>query len=354
MYHKLRLKILPLFLSVFLLLPALVGCKDRQNPPDSDSGTQNPTEQATESLTTEKDQKPEDVLAASPHLVGATDQKNSRLVVLDLNKGDLDDPEAIVWEYKNKRARQAAGIKFRHNDLFGGDVVLFCGPEGAGIVNYETKELMYFTSTVGSNPHTVELLPDGTFLVGSTDGKQLHFFDAAGGGKRATYVLDWKWDVHGVLWDPEYDVLWVSGGSELQAYRLSGTPTAPDPKPVPGMNLTFEMGSLHDLAPVYGNTGKLWVTAVDGVLQIDKKTMTPSKSSYRGSETFNGRTYTPGIGNYPDGTIVYVFPDGSLNSWNTSTIRLCVPYGEIKHKNYAWKSTGDAYYKVRVFCTDYQ
>lgn len=302
----------------------------------------------------------EKALTATSHLVGATDQKNNRLVVFDLNKGNLDNPDSIVWEYTDRRARQAAGIKFRYNEALGGDVVLFCGPEGAGIVRYETKELIYFTGYVGSgdNPHTVELLPDGTFLVGGTNlaDPKLYFFDTLSGSKRPKYVLKWEWDVHGALWDPSYNVLWLAGGELVQAYRVSGTPAQPSIEKVPGLGTHFEtaVSNVHDLQPVYGDPSKLWVTAIEGVIQLDKNNMSAHSKNFRGTEAFEGRTYTPGIGNFLDGSIVYVFPDGALNGWNTATIRLTVPYGGSQTKEFSWVSGKDAYYKIRVFCTDYQ
>lgn len=355
MHKKLWTRLLLLSLAVLMFCPMLAACGDnpQQSSTDSDPNPTNPSTQETETPSTTKNLTAEEIIAASPHLVGATDQKNSRLVVFDLNKGALDDPDAVVWEYKENRVRQAAGIKFRHNDLFGGDVVLFCGPEGAGIISYETKKMLFFTPNVGSNPHTVELLPDGTFLVGATNGQTLHFFDAPAGNKRATYVLNWPCDVHGVLWDPEYDVLWVAGGNQVKGYRVENTPAEPKVTAISNYTSIFERGAIHDLAPVYGDTSKLWVTAVDGVVQLDKETMEHTKT-YRGGTVVGGATYTPGVGNYPDGIIVYVWPNGCFQEWNTDYIGMFVPLTDIKHKKISLKSTTDAYYKIRVFCTDYQ
>lgn len=352
----LRKLFLSLLICIVPVCPMLTACDRENNPADSASvfaADQEADKTNPSSDTGNKRKTAEEVLQETEHLVGVTDQKNHRLVVYDLNKGDLNDPEALVWEYSDPRVYHAAGIKFRSNEAFGGDLVLFCGPKGAGIIHYATKEMLFFTSSVGNNPHTVELLPDGTFFVGSTNSQEVHCFDTLAGKTKATFILNWPCDVHGVLWDPEYDVLWIAGGNQVVGYKVSDTPANTKLTEIVTYKSIFPKGSIHDLAPVYGDSSKLWVTSADDIFQLDKETMEYSKS-YRGASAIKSKGSTPGIGNYPDGIVVYVFPNACLSEWNMDRIQMFIPIDSVRHKTLEYKTEKDAYYKIRVFCTDYQ
>ena len=115
------------------------------------------------------------ILTERPHLVGLCDQLNARITIRDLAVTDWSDERSIVWEYKHDTKGHenygwVAGLKFRHSDYYGQDVMLFAGqPRVAYIISMKTKEILLTANEAGFNPHTSELLPDGTFIVGSSN-----------------------------------------------------------------------------------------------------------------------------------------------------------------------------------------
>ena len=361
-------RLIALFLSALIVLGVLAACGDGNETSNSSAGTQSAKPVSSDAASAGSDktdvntdtQTPstdaprtyDSVMSGAEHYVGLTDQKNHRLVVYDLAVEDWSKPEAVVWEYADERyTYHCAGIKFRHNDLLGGDVVIFCGPRGAGIVSYDTKELLFFSDDYPANPHTVELLPDGTFLCGGTQGQAIHAYNPLAGktGRRTTRLV--VPDGHGCLWDPEYELLWTAGAHNIDAYMVSGGPEKPTFTPV--YKYSDLPSGIHDLAPVYGDTSKLWFTSSDGVLRLDKDSGKYDRT-YPGSSYIGKQTYTPGVGNFPDGVLVWVTPNNCLQEWNTDYLSMYVKLDGIKHKKIDFKSTADAYYKCRVWLTDYQ
>ena len=293
------------------------------------------------------------ILKAAPHWVGVTDQKNDRLAIYDLAVADWTDPAAVVWEYIDpQHIDYPGGIKFRHTERWG-DVLLYCGRMHAGILRISTKEMVFYTQDIPLNPHTVELLPNGTFLVGGTQQWSVYAYDAFGTSDRHTYEIKSDVDVHGLLWDPEYRVLWISGQHFIQPYQLSGSAT--DLTAVRISDRTIDTGSLgiHDLSAVYGNKDKLWITMNSGVLQAHKKTLTVDRD-YIGAEVIGHNPYTPGMGNFPDGVLAWTVPNNTLQDWDTDELYVYVPYGDGKAEKITYHHPDCAWYKCRVFCTDYQ
>ena len=359
-------KWLSLLLCVFLLA-GLVACGTSEDGTDttsatpvSDTSTASVTNTATDTGSAATSEEPkvfasaEEVLAASDHWLGVTDQRHDRLAIYDLANPDWTDPAAVMWEVSDSaHIHYPAGIKFRHFDEFGGDLLLYCGKVHAGVYRMDTKELIYYTNQTPTNPHTVELLPNGTFLVGGTQGVALFAYDLRSGKPNLTAKLLPGYDVHGVLWDPEYEVLWVAGAHNLQAYAVSGTPAAPKFTLMPSMATDKLPSGVHDLAPVYGDVEKLWVTTSGGVVQVNKDDMSISKA-YGGSKLTGNNKYTPGVGNFPDGTLFWICPNENMEEWTSDELFGYVPYGNEKFKKITYKQPADAWYKCRVFCTDYQ
>jgi len=77
---------------------------------------------------------------------------------------------------------------------------------------------------------------------------------------------------HGVLWDPEYEVLWGLGGYELVAYAVSGSGTKEKISKISDMGTSIKnLGYGHDLQPDYTDTRYLYFTA-GNVYRFDKET----------------------------------------------------------------------------------
>ena len=357
---------LSLLLSSLLIAGILTGCAPAPVVPtdsqtdssdssmDGSSNGSTDTDSDASSSTQVKYETPQEALEASPHLVGLTDQKNSRLIVCDLAVEDWSRDAAVVWEFKDPRARGGAGIKLRNNPLFGGDVVLFCGPEGAGIISYQTKEVLFFTSNVGVNPHSVELLPDGTFLVASTTDDRVSVFAAAKGLTNPVQTLSYP-NVHGILWDPEYQVVWMAGRTKLSAFSVSGGADKPHLAPNPGM-VYVTADWLHDLAPCYGDPTKLFVTCAKGIYIFDKETEKFS-TSFPGSRYTDGRTSVPAMGNFADHVLTMIDTTSKetvSREWCTNVVTVIVPLDQYTFRKITRVGPDDAYYKVRVWNSDYQ
>ena len=309
---------------------------------DTDSeGTKN-SASATDSTSTK--------LEKGKYLVGLTDQTHRRLIVCDLAVENWANDRAVVWQYKGV---SAGGIKFRDNDYWGGKVVLWSGEERAGIVSYATKKLLFSTKTVPANPHSVELLPNGVFVVVGSTGGAAYVYGAGKTEPSFTVSLP---DGHGALWDPKYDVLWLEGGNLLQAYKVTGTAENPALEAVKGM--TYHPNtSLHDMAPVYGNPDALLLTGANGVVIFDKTTGRASHN-YPAGGYLKTQTYVPGVGNYPDDK-VYVFTtiradNLTYKEWGTDRVEVFISFGNGRGKVVTRQAKGDAYYKARVWNPDYQ
>ncbi|MBQ1218080.1 MAG: hypothetical protein IIX85_09005 [Clostridia bacterium] len=345
-----------LLLSLILLVGAFVGCTADPVDTQTDTSANASTDtEANESTSTQiKYEKPQDVLEASTHLVGLTDQKNSRLIVCDLAVEDWSNDAAVVWEFKDPRVN-SAGIKFRYSEVFGGHVVLFCGGKGAGIISYETKKMLFYTTNVGNNPHSVELLPDGTFLVASSTGNEIHVYTAATGRTRPVQRIVCA-NAHGVLWDPTYQVVWAVGLNKLSAYTVSGGPENPRLTLNGGMVYTTSKSGLHDLSPCYGDPTKLFVTCEAGVLLFDKEEEKFS-TAYPGAYYASKMSYVPGVGNYPDNVMAmtHVIAGQTVGQeWQMNQVTILVPLDKYTVRKVIRVAPNDAYYKLRVWIPDYQ
>ena len=295
----------------------------------------------------------EDVFGASDHYVGLTDQLNGRIIICDLEVEDWTNDNAVVWEYQNKSFKNIAGIKFRDSEYYGEKVVLFCYPVGGVILSYETKEILFQTSDIGWNPHSVELLPDGTFLVASSTDNRVDVF--APGKTASCQTLEFP-NAHGVLWDPEYEVVWMVGMDQLSAYSVGGSKDSPKLSPLGGMTYKTPQAGMHDLAPVYGDPNALFVTCSAGIMKFDKE-KERFNYTYPGSNYGRIATYAPGVGNFADGVFVFTSIESGktvYQDWNTNEVRLYVPLGKTGGKTFTRRAPNDAYYKVRVLNFDYQ
>lgn len=304
------------------------------------------------------------ILTERPHLVGLCDQLNARITIRDLAVTDWSDERSIVWEYKHDTKGHenygwVAGLKFRHSDYYGQDVMLFAGqPRVAYIISMKTKEILLTANEAGFNPHTSELLPDGTFIVGSSnDGRvsvyppgksdaafSLQLTGADGGGT----------DVHGVLWDPKYDLLWVEGHQKLRSFRMEGTTEAPVLTQVG--EYTFPKGGFHDMAPFYGNPDALLLSGTGGIVKFDKITETFSYD-FPHCEVTAPFDCNTGFGIYADGVLALVSTRKSgavYQYWNTDAIYVCLPGNDGGTEILKYTDPKSGWYKLRVFDFDYQ
>jgi hypothetical protein len=79
--------------------------------------------------------------------------------------------------------------------------------------------------------------------------------------------------------------------------------------------------------------------------------------AYSGGSMGRNVTYAPGVGNFANGILVYtsvVSGQTVYQDWCTNQVHVYVPLGGGRGKKLTLRAPNDAYYKVRVWNTDYQ
>lgn len=328
--------------------------------------TEAPTEAVTEAVTeapTEEVTEPETERVLN--LVMAHDQMKEELVIYDMDAysegATLDDLE--VWSIP---VGHAAGLKYREDSVFG-DVIVVAGNHSA-IYAYPSGEEIWGTNSPGDNPHSVELLPSGNLVIASSTGNTLRLFytSAILEGKVGTanrykdYTLT---DAHGVLWDPEREVLWALGGHELRAYRLEGEGKREELVEISDMVYPLpenrQLG--HDLSPDYADSRYLYVTVGAAIMRFDKETGLFSEE-FPHADSLN-RGNVKGFSNNPNG---HFFASGETGgagttwtdwwkaSWCTDGIYYAYSDGSDDLCVVRLASSTRAFYKIRAFCGRYQ
>ena len=278
-------------------------------------------------------------------LVALTNQGNSHLEVYDISEGKLDDG-SLVWSYKMPYYN-IAGTKFRHSEKYGDVALAVCGNSYGCMISYPEGKLLWRTEGAASNPHSIELMPNGVIAIASSSGGEVRFFTTDKNLSRtasASVVLE---DAHGVLWDEELQVLWAIGRTTLTAYRVTLDGSKVTVTEDTALRATIPSDWSHDLAPVYGNKDALWVTTGSHVYQFDKNTKT-FRTDYAGHEVLD-RANIKGVGNFDDGSFVFIYPDGAFKTWTSQTAVFFKGGKEL-----TITSTSGHFYKIRVWDTRYQ
>lgn len=266
-------------------------------------------------------------------LIGFCDQLGMRITVHDVT--DLTHP---VWEWHGEDPlfRNVAGLKLRRHPQYG-LVVLTCASDGyLAMVSYPGGELLWEAHAKG-NLHSVELLPDGRIALAASTGNYLRLYTTPD-----TYTEQRVEDAHGVLYDPARGTLWVLGLHTLAEYD-------PDTLQPAGNCLDFGDTDIagHDLAPCYGDTNRLWVTVRDGIRVYDK-TKNTFVSDHPAADL--PARHVKGVGNTPESnTLFYLYPNGVYLPWCTDRVQVRAADGDREIA-----VPGCAYYKLRVFCEQYQ
>ena len=258
--------------------------------------------------------------------------------IYDITAGNMNTP----YKSYSVTAGAISGFKFRNSATFG-EVLLIAGAYDGEIISMETGETLWITHKAAQNAHSIELLPNGVLATASSAGNAVHLFNTALSEDQEPTIFALT-DAHGVLWDPEYNVLWALGRTHLWALDVTinedGTVAV-----VKNETLSYEMDMDHghDLQPFYGNKDYLLVTG-STVMLYNKKTKTLTELYYEGHSV-------KGIGVLPDGDIVYIYPDDLYETWNSTWInRIDRATGEITQIH----SNQGRFYKIRVFNYDYQ
>jgi hypothetical protein len=279
------------------------------------------------------------------YLVALTNQGNSHLEVYDISDGKLDE-SSLVWSYKMPYYN-IAGTKFRHSEKYGDVALAVCGNSYGCMVSYPEGKLLWRTEAAASNPHSIELMPNGVIAIASSSGGEVRFFTTDKNLSRTAAASVALEDAHGVLWDDEKQVLWAIGRTTLTAYRVALDGSKVTVTEQTDLRATIPSDWSHDLAPVYGNKDALWVTTGTHVYQFDKSTKT-FRTDYAGHEVLD-RKDIKGVGNFDDGSFAFIYPDGAFKTWTSQTAVFLKGGKELP-----LASTNGHFYKIRVWDTRYQ
>lgn len=281
--------------------------------------------------------------------IALTNQGESLLEVYDISAGKID-ADSLIWSYKMPYYN-IAGTKLRHSEKHGDVALAVCGNSYGCMVSYPDGKLLWRTEAAASNPHSIELMPNGVIAIASSSGGEVRFFTTnVSISKTAaeSVVLE---DAHGVLWDDEKGVLWAIGRTVLTAYDVTLADGKVTVTEKTELRATIPSDWSHDLAPVYGNTSALWVTTSSHVYQFDKNTKTFS-TDYAGHEILD-RKDVKGVGNFENGSLVYIYPDGAFKTW-TSQSAVFMKKSANGFDSLTLTSATGHFYKIRVWDARYQ
>lgn len=327
----------------------------------------------------DKESDPEELQSSESAIKGTnyvmatcTNKKCVVLYDLDLYDGEnLDNCEIWSFAPASTEAYEGgggiSGVKYREDTVFG-DVVIVCAGNGyAAIVSYPDGETLWETLDSGSNSHAIEILPSGNVAVAASSGNTLRLFASSAvlqndTEKASVYKEYFLKDGHGVLWDPEYKVLWAVGQKDLNAYTVAGEGSDEE------LILRDDLGTLkpglygHDLSADFLDANYLWVTGGSHVYHFNKETGELSLDYEFGDKL--DKPSVKGFGNNPDGSYFLTMPNYGVGTswekesyagWSTDKI-FCFYPGEdgAELETVKCKSETRAFYKVFSFYGKYQ
>ncbi|WCN01182.1 DUF6528 family protein [Streptomyces sp. M92] len=280
--------------------------------------------------------------ALPPLLVG--DQKSRRVLLLDSATTTWEpsgDPASVRWEFTPEEDSRYDDLDPGHSWTYVSEVksrtwqgktyLLTTASYGfAAVVEHPGKNRYWaarVTDAAGtekSNPHSIELLPDGNVAVALSGSGEVRLYAASRSPYATEYTSVPLTSAHGVHWDPATEMLWAVGSGQLAAYELNGPATgrtlvrayATDlPGPVPG-----RAPGGHDLNAVAGEPDLFWVSTTDGLLQYSKsrRQFAPYVPSSCGGTLANVKAVSNA-----GATVALTAPDGGLDrTWWTRSVRV--------------------------------
>lgn len=215
--------------------------------------------------------------AATPKEIIICDQKNARIVMVDIANGN-----AITWEWKANASyamiHTAAEAWFSNLSdaklVYNGTYVLATASGGGvALIKVSTKKAVWY-DYAGGNTHSAELLPNGNVVTASSTGGYLRIFSVD------SYINDQSAqtgpiafeDVHNVVWDHQRQVLYAAGKNKLKKFSYNGSCMSPSLTLL--ATYTLPQGNAHDLFPVHGSTTELWLSNSNYVYKFNVVTGT--------------------------------------------------------------------------------
>ncbi|GGE02626.1 DUF6528 family protein [Paenibacillus nasutitermitis] len=302
--------------------------------------------------------------ATTDYNVAVTDQSvGGKILVLDPNVPDWNSASAIKWSWAPSAANGfsnptpgwglPSSVKLRESCVFGGQWMTVTDSKGfAAIIPYPAANDKKWSINLTATPnlHEAELLPNGNIAIAASSGGWVRIYTSSQGPSSTVNVQFNLPEAHGLLWDPQQNVLWALG-STLNALTIGGTPAAPTITQKSSVALPTSHG--HEMQPVYGDTDRLWISTGTTVYQYIKSTNTFT-TSFTGSAGI-GRVGVKSVGDQPSGQVIETVPDAiksppggcTANNWCTETVDFFLP-------DMTRTMTGARFYKARILNPAYQ
>ena len=307
----------------------------------------------------------------NPHLLLATDIQNSAVAVINLDAEDPMNPDSYYWYWTADPALGWRGVhrllsdaRLRWSELHQSYVVLMTFTSGrVGIAEYPSGKCLWEATNVGSSPHAMEMLPNGDLVVACSGGDRwktegcLVYLDTTDGKSYTATCKEMFPSAHGVLWDPEYNVLWADSYGDLVAFDIvtgdSGEPVLS--KRTDKLGSILVSGNGHDLMPDYADPNLIWITCDKSVVKYDK-TADKVLNTYTYSSMLYGKYRVKGIASFSDGTVAYAKCGATSEEWLNTFYVLWPQDTEGEEAVLVeYKAQDGAYWnKVRNFDPDYQ
>ncbi|MEU7582355.1 DUF6528 family protein [Streptomyces sp. NPDC041068] len=293
-----------------------------------------------------------------------TEQASRRILVLDPRRRVWDpaaDPSVVRWQfsplgdprYKDLRPDVSwvypceAKARVHRRRTY----VLTTASFGfVAVVEHPTGR-RYWGTAIGPgddlfNPHSAEILPDGNVAVACSTGALVRLYAASQGPRATRYAQAELKGAHGLHWDGARKVLWALGDDELVTYAIGGSAARPTLRRTSAIGLPVGTPGRtpggHDLFPVIGRPGRLWVTTNAAVFQYEKGGRAFVQDFAGAAEI--SRKSVKAVGNDPrTGQVVSTVPEGGLGeTWWTTTVSVHRPAS-------AYKLVNGGIYKARWF-----
>lgn len=214
-------------------------------------------------------------------------------------------------------------IRFRETTRYGTIALMTAGVPGngrAGIVQVTGKPNrldrgdLIWEASISSYPHCIERIPNVAAVVVAGTRDRIHVFGGANSDHATLREVQTITDMpkpHAVLWDDENSLLWVTGGTVIRTYKVTGANSTARLVKY-GTDITFA-GNGHDLQPDYANPGKLTVTDSGRCYSLDKAT--------RKLTIFSEENYVKSYVRHPSGEAMWTLdPTPSDAPWGGPTV----------------------------------
>ncbi|MFC5648574.1 DUF6528 family protein [Paenibacillus solisilvae] len=207
--------------------------------------------------------------------IAATDQASHAILVLDPAAADWNDEHAVIWRWSPEESNGFRGLtaawglpteaKIRPCAVWGGLWLVTTDSLGlVAIIPYPEGGSRKWGRNVGGNPHSAELLPGGNLAVAASTGGWVRVYASSQGPDSGVYAEYAMPGAHGVVWDSRMNLLWTVGNDHVAALRVGGSDAAPELREMNLYRLPTRHG--HDLQPVSGDPGRLWVSTGAAVI----------------------------------------------------------------------------------------